>query len=69
MGTVTACWVDNCVANIINVIIKEANTLPGAKNVVTLLDKFLPNKASMIKLTNGNKGIRYTNCSTLSFNF
>jgi len=43
--------------------------LPGAKKVVIVLDKLLPDSAMMRKLTNGNNGIRYINCSTLFFNF
>ena len=68
-GAVRACGWESCEANSIRATIKEANMLPGAKKVVIVLDKLLPDSAMMRKLTNGNNGIRYINCSTLFFNF
>jgi hypothetical protein len=45
----------------------EAKMLLGAKNVVIDFDKLFPNKAIIIKLSNGKSGIRYTNCCMFYF--
>ena len=68
-GAVTAWLLESCEKKINSATIKEAKILPGAKKVVILFDKLLPNKAMMVKLTNGNKGIRYTKCSIFSLQY
>lgn len=58
IGTFTAWLFETWLKKINSATIKEARILPGAKYVIIFFDKLLPNKAMMVKLTNGNKGIR-----------